>query len=95
MEMQGVQLYPEINSLTGRGEALPEAPRCHASLSCVLTGVCGDRPLCTVEYPIGGDMAFVAEGSKCCKYHFEFGGGHVCNCPVRMALYRLSHSDNR
>lgn len=78
-----------IDAFNGRGEILPEAPRCHAGLSCVLTGRCGDKPLCTVEFAISRDMAFVNDGSCECRYHFQFGGGHVCNCPVRVALYRL------
>jgi hypothetical protein len=79
-----------VDALRGRGEILPEAPRCHAGLSCLIDGRCGNQPLCTVEYPIGPDMAFVREGSRTCRYHFDFGGGHVCNCPIRMALHRLA-----
>jgi hypothetical protein len=87
--MQTCNIDRPIDALNGRGEPLPEAPRCHSRLSCVLNGRCGDQPLCTVEFAISSEMVFVTEGSCECRYHFQFGGGHVCNCPVRVALHRL------
>ena len=88
--MQSCVMDRPLDALTGRGEIFPEAQRCHSGMSCLLDGTCGSQPMCPVEFAISPDMAFVSKGSCECRYYFQFGGGHVCNCPVRVALHRMS-----
>ena len=49
------------------------------------------QPLCRVEHAITQNMALVrfAHRPSACEYLLGFGDGHICQCPARLALWRL------
>jgi hypothetical protein len=65
------------------------ANKCPHNVSCLKTGKCGERSLCTVRRCAGENVLFL-EGNVpfVCPYLLPFGYGHLCTCPVHAQLYK-------
>ncbi|MBT0665518.1 hypothetical protein KI809_14515 [Geobacter pelophilus] len=65
------------------------AKKCPHQVSCLKTGQCGERSLCTVRRCVGDNVLFL-EGNVpfVCPYLLPFGYGHLCTCPVHAELYK-------
>jgi len=64
------------------------APKCPNGISCIKTGRCGEREMCTVRRSAGDSILFL-EGDLPygCPYLLPFGYGHFCTCPIHAKLY--------
>ena len=90
---------PEGEKMTIRtalSDFLPEqvvaaTTECRANFSCLCDGSCGEKPMCEVDFSCSQTMAFVFGSDFNCAYHADFGDGHVCMCPVRVALHHLEN----
>ena len=70
-----------------------QADKCRHDFSCLLTGRCGDGPMCEVESAHGSNVLCVlAAGWPECNYHLDFGGARFCVCPVRCAIHQRQSS---
>jgi hypothetical protein len=69
---------------------IKQATRCDKNLVC-LSGDGG--PYCTVmDYMVGNEEeAALIECPKesACPYRASFGETHICECPVRMEIYKI------
>ena len=63
------------------------ATKCKHNYSCLETGQCGDRPLCSVEQRDGENVLILETNkSKSCPYRLDFGGRQLCTCPVHFYI---------
>lgn len=69
---------------------IEETAACPYSFSCLETGQCGDRPMCSVDYAIPDNILFLkTEAPADCPYRWPFGiNRQVCKCPVRYFIWR-------
>jgi len=70
-------------------EVIEQTTKCPHQFCCVPSGKCGDSDMCEVDRVSGGNVLLVIERQKggYCPYGFSFGDGHVCRCPVRLAIH--------
>jgi hypothetical protein len=48
-----------------------------------------DDCLCPVEDDLSGRVLFVSENNrKACPYKMSYGYSHICNCPVRIEIFK-------
>ena len=62
--------------------------QCPHDFSCLVSGRCGDRDMCEVEYAYGGNvMRLVSCGQLSCPYCVAYGNSKLCTCAVREYLH--------
>lgn len=72
---------------------LRQASKCRHEYSCLVTGHCGDTPMCQADTLHGSNVLCVrSAGSLSCHYHLDFGGAGFCVCPVRCAIHEQTKS---
>lgn len=66
------------------------ANRCPSKVSCLESGRCGDKELCTVQRSAGENILFLENGDLHfgCPYLLPFGYGHLCICPVHARIHK-------
>lgn len=66
-----------------------ETARCEHSHACLETGLCGNKPMCEVDYADGQNVLFLkTKDQASCAYRLSFGDGQVCTCPTHYAAAR-------
>jgi hypothetical protein len=67
-------------------EIVAQAAECPRSFAC-LKG--NGHTCCPVTEVIGREVHFIEPNTRVhCPYRLEFGGGSICQCPIRKDLYR-------
>ncbi|MEI6972456.1 MAG: hypothetical protein WCL44_13185 [bacterium] len=62
---------------------------CEHDFSCLVTGHCGSKEVCDVEFPIGRSMLFLlAAEPATCPYRVSYGARQACTCPVHCYLHK-------
>lgn len=76
----------EVGNIELDDEILEKATECDRDFSCL---DCKRREMCKAEYSVNNEILFVkGDGPLYCSYRMFYGDGEICNCPVRMEIYK-------
>lgn len=66
------------------------AVKCPYGVTCIETGKCAERNMCSIERSVGENILFIKDDGTAfsCPYKVGFGFSHFCSCPVRGRLHR-------
>jgi hypothetical protein len=70
-------------------EVLATTLECPHSFSCLTTGKCGDKELCSIQNYVADEISILQTKSRAdCPYRKVLGTMQICRCPTRNAIVR-------
>ena len=68
---------------------LHETQKCLNDFSCLISGNCGQKNMCPVEYANGKNVLFLeTKDPDSCEYRLPFGyRQQICTCPTRFSIH--------